>query len=201
MAWTIDTNTCAVTMHRGDTGAYYVTFEGSEGAYEDGDTAIYMVKQGQEELIYKEYNLNPATPNSYECGDGKILVAFQNSTTDTWAAGSYSTEFRVARNPKRDLKVALKVTSEEAEPITAAIDEDTCLAYVTTDTGTVTLTYTTEWSASPASYGITVTGTPVNGDQITVSWNKNGTGRVMDGDNVRTVIKSSITIQDVLIEI
>ena len=199
--WAIDTNTGAVTMHRGDTGAYYVTFEGTEGAYEDGDTAIYMVKQGQNELIYKEYNLQPETPNSYECGDGKILVAFQNSTTDTWAAGQYATEFRVARNPKRDLKVALVVTSEEDDPITATIDEDTCLAYVTTDTGTVTLSYTSAWSANPANYGITVSGTPVSGDQITVSWNKNGTGRVMDGDNVRTVIKSSITIQDVLIEI
>ena len=201
MSWAIDPNTYAVTMHRGDTGAYYITFEGSSGAYEDGDTAIYMVKSGQTEMIYKEFNLQPETPNSYELGDGKILIAFQNSTTDTWAAGQYNTEFRVARNPKRDVKVAMKVTSEEDDPITATIDEDTCLAYVTTKTGTVTLAYTTEWSESPSSYGITVTGTPVSGDQITVSWNKDGTGRVMDGDNVRTVIKSSITIQDVLIEI
>lgn len=201
MAWAIDKNTLAVTMHRGDTGAYYITFTGSNGPYVDGDVAIYKVVSGQTEMIYREFNLQPAEPNSYECGDGKILIAFQNSTTDKWANGAYNTEFRVARNPKRDLKVALVVASEEETPITATIDDDTCLAYVTTTTGTVTLEYTTEWSANPSNYGITVTGTPVNGDKITVSWNKNGTGRVMDGDNVRTVIKSTITIQDVIIDI
>ena len=198
MSWSVDKNTTAVTMHKGDTGAYYVTFQGDNGAYEDGDVAIYKVVSGQEEKIYREFNLNPETPNSYELGDGKILIAFQNSTTDRWATGTYNTEIRVARNPKRNVKVAMIVDSEA---ITAEINEATCLAYVTSDTGTVTLEYTTSWSASPANYGITVTGTPVSGDTITVSWNKKGDGRVMDGDNVRTVVKSTITINDVIIDI
>ena len=201
MAWHVDPNTFAVTMHRGDTGAYYMTVEGSSGPFEDGDVAIYKVVNGPNVLIYKEFNLQPEEPNVYECGDGKFLIAFLNSTTDQWPAGTYKTEIRVARKPIRDVKVAMVVSSEEADPITAEIDEATCLAFVTGDTGTVTLTYTTEWSGSLSDYGITVTGTPVNGDRITVSWNKNGDGHVMDGSNVRTIVESTITINDVIIEI
>jgi hypothetical protein len=57
---------------------------------------------------------------------------------------------------------------EEGEsPITATINRDTFVAYVPAST-TITLTYTTAWSADPALYGISVSGTPVNGDIITV---------------------------------
>lgn len=201
MSWSVDKNSKAVTMHKGDTGAYFLTFEGSLGPFEDGDVAMYKVKQGNTEMLYMEYNLQPEEPNTYERGDGKILVAFLNSTTDTWAPGTYQTEFRVARKPIRNVKVAMVVTSEEQEPITAEIDEETCLGYVQGTTGTVTLEYDDGWSEDPADYGITITGTPADGDMITVSWNKDGDGRPMDGSNVRTVIKSTITIQDVIINI
>ena len=202
MSWQIDPSTKAVTMHRGDTGAYFLTFTGSLGPYEDGDVACYKVKSGETEMFYKEYNLQPAEPNTYERGDGKILVAFLNSTTDQWPNGTYNTEFRVARKPVRNLKVAMVIESEAQTPITAVIDEATCLAYVTGDTGTVTLEYDdSSWSESPALYGITVTGTPAEGDTITVSWNRNADGRPVDGSNVRTVIKSTITINDVIIDI
>ena len=130
MSWSVDKNTMAVTMHKGDTGAYWVTLVGSQGEFDDGDVALYEVKQGNTVYLYREYNLNPETPSEIEPGDGKILIYFQNSTTDTWSPGSYQTEIRVARNPQRD-----------------------------TD------------------------------------------NKVVDGDNVRTVIKSTLTIQDVLINI
>lgn len=201
MSWKIDPNSKAVTMHRGDTGAYFLTFNGSLGPYEDGDVAIYKVKSGNKEMLYKEYNLQPAEPNIYERGDGKIMVAFLNSTTDTWANGTYQTEFRVARKPVRNMKVAMVVTSEEQNPITAEIDEETCLEYVQGTTGSVTLEYDSGWSEDPEDYGITITGTPEDGDMITVSWNKDADGRPVDGSNVRTVIKSTITIQDVIIDI
>ena len=54
-----------------------------------------------------------------------------------------------------------------ANPITAELDRDTFVAYVDAST-TITLSYTASWSADPALYGITVSGTPVNGDVITV---------------------------------
>ena len=65
---------------------------------------------------------------------------------------------------------------EEGEtPITADIDAAVFKAYVTTSQ-TVTLNYTTAWSADPATYGITVTGTPLAGDQIVVVYVKEELG-------------------------
>lgn len=128
--WDVNTNTMAVTMHQGDTGAYTVTMELEDGEeFVDGDVAIYEVWQGNSQLIHREFNLQPDEPTYTEYGDGVFLIAFRNSDTDTWAAGSYNTEIRVSLNPIRS------------------------------------------------------------------------SGRVVDGDTVRTVVKSTITIQDVLIKI
>lgn len=69
------------------------------------------------------------------------------------------------------------MTREEGDPITATIDRDTFVAYVD-ESSTITITYTTEWSADPTDYGITVTGTPVAGDQITVVYVKEDMGTI-----------------------
>ena len=61
--------------------------------------------------------------------------------------------------------------------ITATIDRDTFVAYVSTS-GTITLTYTTDWSADPELYGITVTGEPISGDQIVVVYVKEVRGTI-----------------------
>lgn len=66
---------------------------------------------------------------------------------------------------------------EEGEPITATIDEDTFVSYVESS-GTTTLTYSTTWSADPSLYGITVTGTPIAGDVITVVYVKEARGTI-----------------------
>lgn len=62
-------------------------------------------------------------------------------------------------------------------PISASIDRDIFVEEVTAS-GTITLTYTTDWSADPATYGITVTGTPVAGDQIVVVYVKENRGTI-----------------------
>lgn len=98
----IDPNTSAIQMHRGDTGAYYVTLSRSSGGeFAEGDVAIYEVKQGTEVKIHREFDLQPATPTDIELGDGKFLIAFRNSDTDTWTPGAYQTEIRVVLNPLR----------------------------------------------------------------------------------------------------
>ena len=66
---------------------------------------------------------------------------------------------------------------EGEETITATIDRDTFVEEVTSS-GTITLMYTTDWSADPATYGITVTGTPINGDVITVVYVKENRGTI-----------------------
>ena len=76
-----------------------------------------------------------------------------------------------------DMEVIPMERSAGVDPITATIDRDTFVAYVPSST-TITLTYTTEWNASPTLYGITVTGTPVAGDQITVDYTKGNRGTI-----------------------
>ena len=67
---------------------------------------------------------------------------------------------------------------EGVEPITATIDRDTFIEEVTSS-GTITLTYTTEWSEDPATYGITVEGEPISGDVITVVYVKENRGTII----------------------
>lgn len=67
------------------------------------------------------------------------------------------------------------------EPIEATIDRDTFVAYVD-ESGTTTLTYTDSWSDDPADYGITVTGTPIDGDVITVVYVKGDRGTITNSN-------------------
>lgn len=75
--------------------------------------------------------------------------------------------------------IDMSVNRVEREPgedtINATIDRDTFVEFVPSS-GTITLTYTTSWSASPTSYGITVTGTPKYGDEIVVVYVKEERG-------------------------
>ena len=69
------------------------------------------------------------------------------------------------------------VAIERENPITATLNEDTFRTYVQSSQD-ITLTYTTDWSASPTLYGFTITGTPVAGDQITVHYVKLDLGTI-----------------------
>ena len=193
----INKDTSAVTMHRGDTGAYYANLRRKSGEdFGENDRAIYTVKNGATVMIEREFKLDDEN-----LGNGKILIAFRNSDTDTWPGGTYTTEIRVAINPKRNNKLTMTVAAEGE--LTATVDEETCLQQFTDTAGTKILTYTTAWSETPATYGVTVTGTPTSGDTITLQYNKNADGSIKDGDTIRTISKSksTITILDVQKEI
>lgn len=99
----VNKTTMAITMHKGDTGAFTVTLgKKSGGEFVDGDVAIFEVWRGTTELImHREFNLQPEEPGYTDLGNGKILIAFRNSDTDTLAAGNYTTELRVSLNPVR----------------------------------------------------------------------------------------------------
>lgn len=71
------------------------------------------------------------------------------------------------------------------EPITATINRSTFISYVSAST-TITLTYTDSWSADPTLYGITVSGTPVEGDSIVVVY-------------VKEVIESAVTMVETVV--
>ena len=77
------------------------------------------------------------------------------------------------------LQMTVTLADPTAEnPISASIDRDTFVEEVTSSS-TITLTYSTSWSADPATYGITVTGTPAAGDQIVVVYVKENRGTIM----------------------
>ena len=69
------------------------------------------------------------------------------------------------------------VTRPVPAAITATINRNTFVSYVTSS-GTVTLTYSSGWSADPANYGITVYNTPVSGDEIVVVYVKENRGTI-----------------------
>lgn len=61
----------------------------------------------------------------------------------------------------------LSIVIDDAEFVEAA-----------TSSGTYTFSYTTDWNVDPATYGITVTGSPQNGDQIVVVYVKENRGTI-----------------------
>lgn len=79
---------------------------------------------------------------------------------------------------ENDPVLSVSPASREApEPITATIDRDTFVNFVS-ESGTINLYFTTEWSADPVDYGISVVGEPVSGDQIRVVYVKEERGTI-----------------------
>lgn len=78
------------------------------------------------------------------------------------------------------LNMTVEPAAREAgqQPITATLDAAVFRAAVA-DSGTITLEYENEsWSVTPATLGITVSGTPVDGDEITVVYVKADRGLI-----------------------
>ena len=82
-----------------------------------------------------------------------------------------------------DMTVTPATRQEGEQAITATLDRDTFVAAVSSS-GTITLTYTTAWSADPATYGVTIEGTPVNGDVITIVYVKENRGTITNATPV-----------------
>ena len=68
-------------------------------------------------------------------------------------------------------EVSAAPREEGVEPISAALDAEAFKAAVSEST-VITLTYATEWSANPTLIGVTVTGIPVAGDEIVITYVK-----------------------------
>lgn len=94
---------------------------------------------------------------------------------------------RVIGNSRHDGYVARSLTystspmpREESESgfDVASFDEDVFEAYVS-GSGTVVLTYSTDWNEDPALYGMTISGTPIAGDIITIVYVKEVRGTIV----------------------
>jgi len=75
---------------------------------------------------------------------------------------------------------------EPAPEITATIDKDTFRGYVTQD-AVIDLYYTSEWSADPTLYGLTIVGDPIPGDHIRITYVKLDRGVITSANPVRVV--------------
>lgn len=70
------------------------------------------------------------------------------------------------------------VTSSAAEPITAEVTNKATFRTQAEEGGTYTFTYTGSWDKDPATWGVTVEGTPTSGDVITVVWAEEERGTI-----------------------
>lgn len=78
-------------------------------------------------------------------------------------------------NESLEMTVENATREQGVDGISATINRATFVSYVT-QSGTITLSYTTDWSADPATYGVTVTGTPISGDSIVIVYVKASRG-------------------------
>lgn len=67
---------------------------------------------------------------------------------------------------------------QPSEPIIEAVLDRDEFVEAMTESGTLTLTYTSDWNEDPSDYGITVTGTPFSGDEIVVVYMKADRGLI-----------------------
>lgn len=82
-----------ITLSRGDTGAIKFTAE-TEYTFSAEDRALYSVKNAIGEVVKQQ---------AFAIDENKsFVVAFQNSDTDTLAAGTYSWDVRYIIHPYYD---------------------------------------------------------------------------------------------------
>lgn len=94
-----------------------------------------------------------------------------------WLSSLHGNQVKTGYVPESiEMSVTLADPTTE-NPISASLDHDTFVEEVTSSQ-TITLTYSNAWDADPATYGITVTGTPVAGDKITVVYVKLNRGTI-----------------------
>ena len=98
----IETDSMAITMHRGDTGAFIVSAARASGAdWTENDRMIFSVS-GPGGLKVKRYYRLDEDRTSVDLDPGKVLIEFHNDDTDKWEIGTYSTELRFVIDPVWD---------------------------------------------------------------------------------------------------
>lgn len=76
-----------------------------------------------------------------------------------------------------NMTVTPAAREEGVNPITATIDRETFFDEVS-GSGTMIFAYASGWNYDPSTYGITVDGTPIDGDLITVTYVKGNRGTI-----------------------
>lgn len=178
-------------------GLFVTRTTGGDASLSDGDAWLNVVRGNMKHEGYSERNVvMTVTPVQYVDRVGTITASINRATfvqgmddtgrliliyTAEWNIDPALYGITVTGTPVYGDKIIVDYTKEiidmdvnaEERPtpagLTATLDEATFEAYVET-AGTYTVTYTNSWSASPALYGLTITGTPVSGDSISIFW-------------------------------
>lgn len=92
-----DTNTCAITMHSGDTGSKWIRATRESGTpWTEDDRCLFTVTDANGVIVMQRlYRLD----DQWGSGNGHYLMEFHNNDTDTWAPGQYTTEWRYDVSP------------------------------------------------------------------------------------------------------
>lgn len=190
-------------------GMFVTRTTGGDASLSDGDAWLNVVRGNMKHEGYSARNVvMTVTPVQYVDRVGTITASINRATfvqgmddtgrliltyTSEWNIDPALYGITVTGTPAYGDKIIVDYTKEiidmdvnaEERPtpagLTATLDEATFEAYVET-AGTYTVSYTDEWSTSPALYGLTITGTPESGDYITMTW---------DGEEDATVVVNS----------
>lgn len=96
-------------------------------------------------------------------GDARLISVYGNS---------------VHENYSPDVINVSAYTESDEDPIVATLTSKETFLQKVDSSETITLTFTTDWNEDPAEYGITVDGTPVSGNTITIEYTKEVRGAI-----------------------
>lgn len=122
------------------------------------------------------------TSNISQATRGAFILRTTGGSRNVGSGSAQLQEVRGAILHTGEVKEVLERDVTGAD-ITAAIDRDVFVAVVT-ESAVLVFTYSSGWqlngeAADPEDYGITITGTPANGDEITVTYVKGDRGTIM----------------------
>ena len=97
MSFDFNKNTCAITLHKGDTGSKWIHATRESGtAWTEDDRCLFTIKDAQGEIVMQRiYRLD----DQWGAGNGYFLMEFHNNDTDEWTSGQYATEWRYNVDP------------------------------------------------------------------------------------------------------
>lgn len=185
-------------------GEFIIRTAGGDASISDGDAFVTRVYGNRVHTGYSPESLNMEVTMTPRVAPDPITAALNAETfeayvseagiytltyTSSWSADPSLYGVTVTGTPLSGDSIEIDwdgesepymtVTAPRVAPdgISATINRDTFVGYVS-ESGVTTLTYTTMWSANPALYGVTVTGTPVSGDYITITYYKEQRGTI-----------------------
>ena len=184
----------AIAAEQDKTGAD-IPLNGTEGAPKISEKMAEL-EQGIDGVVT---SVNGETPDNGNVTLEKVPLADNlDSTQKQTSQGEFTVRMAggaasLSDGPANLLRVLGNTvrTGHTDESLDLTVNSDSCEASVTDldtfreamgESGTLTLSYTSDWSDDPADYGITVTGTPDNGDSIVVVWVQEIPGTITNAD-------------------